>query len=70
MSGLFQCILGALSLRVNQLGNEADHSHPPVAGVKSDWSHTSARSFAFMTCTGRTVTFPLPYSLCALEALL
>lgn len=59
MSGLIRCILGALSLRLNQLRHEAGHSHPPVAEVKIEWSHTSACPFAFVTCTGRAVTFPL-----------
>jgi len=46
---------------VNQLGHEADHSHPPVAEGKIEWSHTSACPFAFMTNTGRTVTLPLNF---------
>jgi hypothetical protein len=51
----------ALSLSVNQLGHEAYHSHLPFAEVKIEWSNTSACPFAYMTCTGRTVTLPLNF---------
>jgi hypothetical protein len=36
-----QCIPGALSLRVKQLGHEADHQPPSSAEVKYVWSYTS-----------------------------
>jgi hypothetical protein len=54
-----QCVMGALSLRMRQLGCEADHSPPSSAEVKNDWSYTYTLPYVLMVCTGTTL--PLFY---------
>jgi hypothetical protein len=40
--------MGAISLRVKQLGHEADQSPPSSAEVKNAWSYTSIHQYVFM----------------------
>ena len=45
-----QWVLGALSLGLNHLECEADHSPPSSAPVKNEWNCTSVLPHAFMAC--------------------
>jgi hypothetical protein len=51
---LIQWMLGALSLRIKQLGCDANHSPPSSVDVKYDGNYTSALSICLLACTGTT----------------
>jgi hypothetical protein len=58
-----QCVPGALSLGVKQLGHEADHSLPSSAEVKNGWSYISTPQYVCMAwclVKHRDFTLPLP----------
>ena len=42
---------------LQQLVHEADHSYPPTAKVKNEWSYISTTPYAFMTWTGKILPF-------------
>jgi hypothetical protein len=47
---------GALSLRLQRQGLEADHSPQPRAETKNEWSCTSIALYAFKMCQGTTLS--------------
>jgi hypothetical protein len=42
---------GVLSLRVKQLGDDADHLTPPSAKVRKQWNCTSTYEYVFVAFT-------------------
>jgi hypothetical protein len=56
-------VSGALSLRVKQLGHEADHLPPSSAEVKNVWSYTSTPQYAFIVLCPVKNKLPLNISI-------
>jgi hypothetical protein len=60
-----QWVPGALSLRVERPGCEADHSPPPSAEVKNAWSSTSTppiHLYGMVLSWSTEITLPVPFT--------
>ena len=48
-----QWVPGAVSVRLKQLVQEADHKCLSTAEVRNEWSYISIHPYAFIVCTGK-----------------